>query len=101
MGRTRTGGISLEEDGSRTVDKVWCGERILARLGRVSQQDAEDWLAREIGRRKAEQQDRGSSRPLFADGAARYLIEAKQKKKKGGKKKQDNILLSSFYIALS
>ena len=80
MGRTRARGISLEEDGSRTVDKVWRGRRIFARLGQVSQQEAEDWLAAEIGRRTTKQQGRGSSRPLFADCAARYLIESKQKR---------------------
>lgn len=78
MGRTRTRGVTLEDDGSRTVNKVWRGERIFVRLGKVSQEEAEDWLTSELGRRKTEQ-GRGNTRPLFADGARRYLIEAQQK----------------------
>lgn len=78
MGRTRTRGITLEEDGGRTVNKVWRGERIFARLGQVSQDEAERWLASEIDRRS--NTGRGSHRPLFADGAARYLIESRTKR---------------------
>lgn len=81
MGRTRTRGISLESDGSRTVDKVWRGERIFARLGQISQEEAERWLANETARCETEQRHRrGSSRPLFADCAARYLNESKKKR---------------------
>jgi len=80
MGRTRTSGISLEADGTRSVDKVWRGERIRARLGHVTQEEAERWLAAEIASRGAARDLRGSSRALFADGAARYLIEAQRKK---------------------
>ncbi|MBI5920496.1 MAG: tyrosine-type recombinase/integrase [Betaproteobacteria bacterium] len=80
MGRTRTRGIILEEDGSRTVNKVWRGERIFTRLGWVSQEDAESWLANEITRRKQAELRRGSHRPLFRECAARYLVEAKQKR---------------------
>lgn len=80
MGRTRTRGISLETDGSRTVNKVWRGERIFARLGQVSQEEAERWLAAEVASREAGRARRGSARALFADGAARYLIESKNKR---------------------
>lgn len=80
MGRTRTRGISLETDGSRTINKVWRGERIFARLGQVSQEDAERWLAAEIASRGEAQQRRSDDRALFADCAARYLIESKQKR---------------------
>lgn len=80
MGTTRTRGISLERDGSRTVNKVWRGERIFARLGKVSQEEAEQWLADEIARRKAERDRRGSDRPLFADCARRYLVEVQNKR---------------------
>lgn len=82
MGSTRTRGITLENDGSRTINKVWRGERIFNRLGRVSQEEAERWLAAEISRREAERQGecRRSDRPLFADCARRYLIESKSKR---------------------
>lgn len=80
MGRTRTRGITLENDGSRTVNKVWRGERIFARLGQVSQEEAERWLSSETARLEAEQHRRGSPRALFRECAARYLIESKQKR---------------------
>jgi integrase len=80
MGRTRTKGISLERDGSRIVNKVWEGERIFARLGQVSQDAAERWLADEIANRKAARSCRRGDRALFADGAARYLIECRDKR---------------------
>ncbi len=82
MGSTRTRGITLESDGSRTVNKVWRGDRIFARLGQVSQEEAERWLTTEIARRESgrEVKCRKNDRPLFADGAARYLIESKQKR---------------------
>lgn len=82
MGSTRTKGISLGNDGSRTVNKVWRGERIFARLGQVSQEEAERWLATEISRLEAERKGecRRGDRPLFADCARRYLIESKSKR---------------------
>lgn len=80
MGQTRTRGITLENDGSRTVNKVWRGERIFVRLGQVSQEEAERWLAGEIARLESGQHRRGSARPLFAVCAARYLIESQQKR---------------------
>lgn len=43
--RTRTRGIQLAGDGSRTVDKDYKGQRIYQRLGNVSQNDAEAWLS--------------------------------------------------------
>lgn len=80
MGRTRTRGITLENDGSRTVNKVRRGKRIFARLGRVSQEEAERWLASETARLDLEEHRRGNARPLFADCAARYLLESQHKR---------------------
>jgi len=80
MGKTRTRGITLENDGIRTVNKVWHGERIFQRLGAVSQDDAEKWLAEELARRRAGEQRRRSTRPLFSECAARYLIESREKR---------------------
>lgn len=85
MGSTRTRGITLENDGSRTVNKVWRGERIFSRLGQVSQEEAERWLAAEISRCETERKSecRRRDRPLFADCARRYLIESKSKRSVG------------------
>lgn len=80
MGRTRTRGITLESDGSRTVNKVRRGRRIFVRLGKVSQEEAERWLAGETARLDLEEHRRRNARPLFADCAARYLLESKEKR---------------------
>jgi len=73
--KTRTRGIHLEKDGSRTVDKQWQGQRIFARLGQVSQDEAEQWLSDELVRLKAERDRERSAAPLFAECAGRYLRE--------------------------
>lgn len=80
MATTRTRGISLEKDGTRTLNKVHKGERIFLRLGKVSQEEAEQRLADEIRTRSSKQLRRASARYVFADGAARYLIESKEKR---------------------
>lgn len=80
MGRTRTKGIILEDDGTRTVNKIWRGERIFARLGEVSQEDAENWLREEITKLEVERNRGGSTRPLFAAGAKKYLQECAGKR---------------------
>lgn len=79
--RTRTRGIRIEGS-ERIVDKQYQGERIFARLGQVSQDEAEAWLrARQasIDAEREQQLRRGAQR-LFADGAAKYLIECQQRK---------------------
>lgn len=80
--RTRTRGIQLDEDGSRTLNQVYKGHRIFQRLGKVSQAEAEERLARE--RARVEEQlalelRRGSER-LWADAARKYLIECQANK---------------------
>lgn len=80
--RTRTRGIQLDEDGSRTLNQVYKGHRIFQRLGKVSQAEAEERLARE--RARVEEQlalelRRGSDR-LWADAARKYLIECQANK---------------------
>lgn len=79
--RTRTKGIRLKGL-ERIIDKQYQGERIFARLGQVSQDYAETWLrARqaEIDTQREQLLRRGAQR-LFADGAAKYLIECQQRK---------------------
>lgn len=80
MATTRTRGISLEADGSRIINKVHKGERIFLRLGKVSQDEAEQRLADEIRQRQNAQHRRTNARPLFADCAARYLTESQHKR---------------------
>lgn len=78
--RTRTKGIRV--DGvERIVDKQYRGQRIFQRLGPVSQDDAEAWLRQRQAGIDAdqEQQSRRGAQRLFADGAAKYLIECRQR----------------------
>jgi integrase len=82
--RTRTRGIQLAEDGSRSVDKQYKGQRVFERLGIVSQDEAEAWLRQQqalidLGR---ELELRGGDEQLFAAGAAKYLTECEQRKVK-------------------
>jgi len=79
--RTRTPGILCDRSGERTVNKQHKGERIFARLGKVSQDDAETWLrARqaEVDARR-EHELREGSEQLFAAAAQKYLIECEQR----------------------
>lgn len=80
--RTRTRGIQLASDGSRTVNQQYKGTRIFQRLGQVSQADAEAWLERkrrELDTQRDNETRRGGRR-LWADAARKYLIEAEQRK---------------------
>lgn len=78
--RTRTRGIRLEGV-ERIVDKLYRGQRIFQRLGAVSQDEAEAWLRAcqaSIDAQQEQQLRRGAQR-MFADGAAKYLIECQQR----------------------
>lgn len=75
--RTRTKGIHLAADGERIVNKQYRGERIFARLGKVSQDDAEAWLRQqqaELDARRAQQLRQGDEQ-LFRTAAGKYLME--------------------------
>lgn len=76
---TRTRGIFVESDGSRTINKVHKGERIYIRLGKVSQDEAEQRLKDEINSRSTVGGRRPDHSPLFAVCAAEYLKEVKGK----------------------
>jgi len=52
MGRSRTSGIFTDEDGNKVVNKVYHGRRIFRRLGAVTQEEAEQWLARQTEERR-------------------------------------------------
>lgn len=79
--RTRTAGILIDRSGERTANKQYKGERIFARLGRVSQDEAETWLrARQAeADAKRDHQLREGAEQLFAAAAAKYLIECRQR----------------------
>ena len=79
--RTRTRGILLLEDGERSVDKQYRGQRIFERLGKVSQDEAEAWLRQrqaDIDAQRANELREGDEQ-LFAAAAAKYLTECQQR----------------------
>lgn len=80
--RTRTKGIQLASDGSRSVDKQYKGSRIFERLGKVSQDEAESWLRQRQAELDAERANllRCGDQQLFAAAAQKYLIESERKK---------------------
>ena len=80
--RTRTKGIQLASDGSRSVDKQYQGTRIFERLGKVSQDEAESWLRQRQAELDAERENqlRSGDQQLFAAAAQKYLIESERKK---------------------
>lgn len=80
MAKTRTGGIFVWPDGSRSIDKRYKGERIFLRLGKVSQDEAERRLGDELRAREAAKQIARNHSTLFADCAARFLIESQAKR---------------------
>ena len=83
--RTRTTGILCDRSGERTVNKQCKGERVFARIGKVSQDCAEVWLkARQAevdaeSERRREHERREGAEQLFAAAAQKYLIECKQR----------------------
>jgi integrase len=79
--RTRTKGIQLLEDGERSVDKQYHGDRIYERLGKVSQEEAEAWLRQrqvQLDANRANELREGDQQ-LFAAAAAKYLTECQQR----------------------
>ncbi len=79
MPRTRMPGITVDNDGRRTIDKEHRGIRIFARLRSTSQKRAELRLRAEINRAEIELQRKASSHQ-FVDCATRYLVESQTKR---------------------
>lgn len=79
MGRTRTTGITIDRDGNRIVAKQFKGRTIFARLGQVSQEHAEEYLARQVASIRDEVELGRRPRRVFAAAAERYLTEAKRR----------------------
>ena len=80
MAITRTPGILMYEDGKRMIDKEHRGTRLCRRLGRITQNEAEQILNLEIERLDIELNRKAHARPLFRHCAARYLGESKNKR---------------------
>ena len=62
MAATKTPGVAIDAHGHRLIDKQYRGTRIYARLGRVTQADAERWLDSEIVRVNHELEDASNRR---------------------------------------
>jgi hypothetical protein len=77
MGRTRTSGITTDADGNKLINKQVNGHTIFARLGRVSQEEAEAALAARIAEFRQQQPGEGDE-PTFAAAAKRYLADAQE-----------------------
>jgi hypothetical protein len=80
MARTRMPGIRTDRNGGRIIDKEHRGIPIYVRLGLISQEQAEQRLAEEIDRVNALLRCNANRRPTFADCAARYLTDSKDKR---------------------
>ena len=80
MPSTRIPGITVNAACDRTIDKEHRGVRIHVRLGPISEDGAEARLNAEVERVELELQRKPNARPTFADGAARYLKESRDKR---------------------
>lgn len=80
MGRTRTSGITTDNQGNRIINKQFRGETIYARLGVVSQEEAETWLARCIEERRRQLELGVRPRRNFCDAAEKYLNAVRHKR---------------------
>ena len=80
MARTRTPGITIDRNGRRIIDKEHHGVEIYLRLGPIRQEQAEQRLADEIARVDLDLKHKANPRPRFADCAARYLAQSKDKR---------------------
>ena len=75
MGRTKTSGIWTDAEGNKTIDKRVAGERVYARLGPVSHEDAERWLANQVQRIRLAKESGTRPRVTFREAAAKYLSD--------------------------
>lgn len=83
MARTRTPGIRMDRNGGRIIDKEYRGVGIYVRLGPITQEQAEQELADEVTRVDSDLRRKAIPRPRFADCAARYLAQSKDKRSVG------------------
>lgn len=78
MGKTRTSGI-ISDAGNKIVSKWVDGERIYARLGKVSQEHAEKFLADKVQRIRLAKERGSRPRVTFREAAVRYLAENRER----------------------
>ncbi len=71
MGRSERPGIVVDAGGNRSLDKVYHGQRIRARLGKVSAAEAETELRRRIA--AIDEQASRRHRKTFREASVRYL----------------------------
>lgn len=79
MGQTRTSGITSDADGNKIVNKQVDGESVYARLGTVSQEQAESWLADKVQRIRLAKERGSRPRVAFREAALRYLTENRER----------------------
>lgn len=79
MARTKTAGISTDASGGKVVNKWVDGIRIYARLGAVSQEQAEEWLSDRVQRIVLAKERGARPRVTFREAAFRYLDEHRRK----------------------
>jgi integrase len=80
MGRsTRARGIFTDAEGCKTVDKQYKGQRIYARLGRISQDDAEAWLGRHLDAIRKAKLFGDRPERTFREATIRYLSETRKR----------------------
>lgn len=77
---TGTPGITVDAAGHRIIDKEHRGLRIYVRLGPASEEVAQRRSTAEMQRIELELQQKANARPRFADAAARYLEESRDKR---------------------
>ena len=78
MAKTRTSGITTGA-GNKIVDKWVDGERIAENLGKVTQEQAEAWLADRIQRVRLAKERGSRPRVTFREACVRYLRDNREK----------------------
>jgi integrase len=80
MTGTRTPGITIGADGRFFIDKRYRGIRIGMRVGATTQEEAERRLKAQMHDIDVDLARRAHPRPTFADCAARYLTQSREKR---------------------
>jgi len=78
MARTKTAGIQTAADGSKIVDKRAFGVRIKRHLGKIEQEQAEAWLAKEVEKLRQAHLFGARAQRTFREAALRYLTESSE-----------------------
>jgi integrase len=73
--RSKTAGITTDSAGNKTIDKICFKERVFVRLGPVSQQQAEEYLAGRIQAIRRRKLYAERPQKTFREAAIRYLRE--------------------------